>query len=173
MAIYCRGSNVAEIYRRGTKVLQVYKKGALVYDAGGGEAFGGYIKEGLVLQLDCRRIDVDSPTQWVDLIHGEIATIQDAEISTKGIIGGSINLPSVIGGAYYEVAKVADGKIYTMQVSAYLPSSIVNDGTIFSIRLYEQELSNENKILNHVKDVENFTFSYPFVFSQEFSNLFE
>ena len=122
MAIYCRGSNVAEIYRRGTKVLQVYKKGALVYDAGGGEAFGGYVKDGLVLQLDCRRIEVDGEPKisLFDVGH---------EYVDLGLPSGNLWATCNVGaenpedaGGYYAWGETKEKDSYTWQNYKYIDS---------------------------------------------------
>ncbi len=73
-----------------------YHKSKLVY----GEdpyAFGGYIKEGLVLQLDCRRYDVENHT-WEELVNGRIFDCEGygERGDNGGIIGADVWLESQV-----------------------------------------------------------------------------
>lgn len=158
---------MVDLYHRAHKVLFEYRGGELVYQADP-YAFGGYIKEGLVLQLDCRQGVVEN--SWENLVGDTPATI-NGSYSGGGIEGvtladgTTITLPTT-SATYWEVCKVVNGEvstIYTLDLS----------GTIFSVRGYVSELSQDKKSHNIDKDNESFAVDFPFVFAQEFASSFE
>ena len=165
---FYNGKKVVGLYHRGHKVLYQYHRGRLVYSGEDPYAYGGYIKEGLVLQLDCRQKPVGN--EWQNLVGDTPATI-NGSYSGGGIEGvtltdgTTITLPTT-SATYWEVCKVVNGEvstIYTLDLS----------GTIFSVRGYVSELSEDKKSHNLDKDNESFAVDYPFVFAQEFAQEFE
>lgn len=105
----------------------------------GGKAYGGYVKKGLLFQLDCTKIPVG--IEWHDCVakSDKYATVASFTIADDGaIVTTSVFIPKLVGAAYYEVCqKNAEGEVITT-TSTTKPTI---SGTIYAVRVYSEPVS--------------------------------
>lgn len=143
-------------------------------DVGSSKAYGGYVKDGLVFQLDCARNL--SASKWTDLIGGKVATLTSCTTG-EGVVltsGSKVEFESVEGAVYWEVTTLnATTEEAQTTTSTTSPSPYSTAGTLYAIRAYSSALSTEQKAHNAARDTARFGTQQTRVFGDEFADEFE